>query len=333
MNPGDLPTDEDVPFRQAAPRQRALVALKVTENETELASLLAECPAAKAIVRSGAHKGGAWWLSQPRFPLLRLSHFAMQTSLRLRLLLTSRNITGARRCGFCSEMVRSSAEDLVHGLSCHALQGLRTRRHTFLRDSLAELLRKVLGAHAVSLEVRFANRQLDIVATVGASVRYLDLTVINPAAQEYLPQAATEGGAASTIAEANKRAKYVNTLAAHDIAATAFVPFVMETTGRLGPAAKQFLDDLRTAASLASPERNRETTIDYYIDRMKHHVLESNAKIMHHAWSHLQPVQADDASAAMEAPTQLIATPLQAENAAAAATFMDALAEPVATVA
>lgn len=289
--PGDLPTDEDAPYRQAPPRQKTLVALRTSAHEAELETILATSPAAKAIVLSGAHRGGAWWLSQPRFPTLRLSHAAMQSALCVRLLLTSTSITGARRCGFCSHVLRTSGEELVHGLSCSALQGLRTRRHTYLRDTLAELLRKVLGNQAVALEVRFADRQLDICATVGPMTRYLDLTIINPAAQEYLPGAAQEGGAASLRAEANKRAKYVNTLAAHGIGEAAFVPFVIETTGRLGPAAKRFLDDLRTAAVLASPERDREAIMDYYIDRMKHHVLEANAKVMHHAWAHLEPVQ------------------------------------------
>jgi hypothetical protein len=149
---------------------------------------------------------------------------------------------------------------------------------------------------------------VDICATVGTTHRYLDVTIINPAAQEYLPGSAAEGGAASVIAEANKRSRYLATLAAHGIGEAAFTPFVIETTGRLGGAAKAFLDDLRTAAALASPERNREATINYYIDRIKLLVLEANAKIMHHAWSHLQPVQDDEPSTASALPDPITTT-------------------------
>ena len=303
--PSDLPNDEDVPYRQAPPRQKALVSLALPAKEAELDALLQDSPASRAIVKSGAFKGAAWWLSQPRFPLLRPSHAGMQAALALRLLLTPATVHHARRCGYCASILRTPVEELVHGMSCHSLQGLRTRRHTFLRDTLIEGLRKVLGNHAVAAEVRFASVQVDICVTMGTATRYLDLTVVNPGVQEYLPAAAIEGGGASAIAEAAKRGKYTSTLSAHGIESTAFVPFVIETTGRFGPAALQFIEDLRTAAALAAPERNRDDAIDYYIDRMKHHVLETNARIMHHAWAHLQPLQDEDNSAAAASTTTI----------------------------
>ena len=304
--PSDLPNDEDAPYRQAPPRQKALVAMTIPVKESELDALLQGSPASRAIVKSGAFKGAAWWLAQPRFPLLRPSHAGMQAALALRLLLTPATVHPARRCGYCSAVLRTPVEELVHGMSCHSLQGLRTRRHTYLRDTLIEGLKKILGAHAVAAEVRFANSQVDITVTMGTGTRYLDLTVINAGVHEYLPAAANEGGGASAIAEAAKRARYTSTLSAHGIEPTAFVPFVIETTGRFGPAALQFIEDLRTAAALAAPERNRDDAIDYYVDRMKHHVLETNARIMHHAWAHLQPLQDEAHSVAATTTTTIV---------------------------
>jgi hypothetical protein len=76
---------------------------------------------------------------------------------------------------------------------------------------------------------------IDISATVGTNHRYVDVTIIYPAVQEYLPGSAAEGGVASVTTEVNKRSKYLSTLAARGIAETAAVP--------------------------ASHERNKEATI------------------------------------------------------------------------
>jgi hypothetical protein len=311
--------DDDVPYRQAPPRQKTLEALTLPAREAELEAHPETSPAAKALYKSGQFKGGAWWLSQPRFPQLRLTHLGCQAALSLRLLLSRASASAARRCGFCQRIVRSSGDELSHCLGCFALQGLRTRRHTLLRDTLGEMLRKVLGSHAVSTsEPPFPGAQLDIQATVGASVKYIDVNIINPASQEYMPQASIGGGTASIKAEANKRARYSAVLAEHGIAESALVPFVIEATGRFGPSALRFLDDVRTAATLASPDRNKDATIDYYVDRIKFLCMESTAKIMHHAWAHLQHLQDLSPTAAM------------AEAAAEPAEVVDAGAETAA---
>ena len=231
--------------------------------------------------------------------------------------------------------MRTSGEELSHCLGCFALQGLRTQRHNLLRDTLSEMLRKVLGPHAVSTsEPPFPGAQLDIRVTVGASVKYLDVNIINPAAQEYMPQASIDGGTASIKAEANKRARYSAVLAEHGIAESALVPFVIEATGRLGPSALRFLDDLRTAATLSSPDRNPDATIDFYVNRIKFHCLEATANIMHHAWAHLQHLQDMDVTAEMAlaaAAPEVAEVDTDAEAAAAAPAAPEAPVLPTPT--
>jgi hypothetical protein len=89
----------------------------------------------------------------------------------------------------------------------------------------------------------------------------------------------------------DKRLRYSDTLLAHGIdAAEALVPFVIETTGRFGPDAKAFLDEVAVAARALDRERDPAGTITYFVDRIKYILLEGNALLVRNAWAHLQPL-------------------------------------------
>jgi hypothetical protein len=100
-----------------------------------------------------------------------------------------------------------------------------------------------------------------------------------------------------------KRLRYTDTLLAHGIdAAEALVPFVIETTGRFGPEAKAFLDEVALAARTLDQERDPAGTITYFVDRIKHILLEGNALLARNAWATLQPLLTAQEDPVFDAP-------------------------------
>jgi len=80
--------------------------------------------------------------------------------------------------------------------------------------------------------------------------RYADVSIRSPHAVAVLSAAAGADGAAAAIGEAAKRAAYP---AVPDAGLAAVDPFVLETFGRLGPAALDLLRDLRQRLAERSP--------------------------------------------------------------------------------
>jgi len=81
----------------------------------------------------------------------------------------------------------------------------------------------------------------DIRFTLEGVTRFLDVAIVDPAARLHLdyaaaPSATTPGGAA-VHEEAIKRQLYANTQFADSL-----IPFVLESTGRLGQSARDFLE-------------------------------------------------------------------------------------------
>jgi hypothetical protein len=310
--PSEAPVDGDAaPFLEA-PRQKVLTAALVSSQEEELVSLLSHSRGASALVRSAAHRGSAWFLSAMRFPLLRLSHQAMQVALSLRLLVVPPTPTLCR-CSSCGMVVADPISCLTHGMDCNALQATRTSRHTLVRNALAEMLRKLFGAQSVHLEPRFDNAQLDVSVTMALGDRFIDVAIVNPGAASAPAAAAIQDDAAAVERAHRKRLQYAHVLASHGInAAEALVPFVIETTGRFGPDAKKFLDEVMVAATALGRDRDPTGTITYYIDRMKHIILEGVASLVLHSRGTLVPlltVTADPVHEIPALPEQFVLPP------------------------
>lgn len=295
-------TEDEAAPAPEAPRQRVLTTALVASQEAELAQILAPSRAAKALVRSGSHKGSAWFLGAVRYPLLRPSHSALQVALASRLLLAP-PLPVYSRCSSCAVIVSDEISCITHGLNCAALQGLRTSRHTLIRNALVEMLRKLFGGNAVAVEPRVGPAQLDIGVTLGLGIRYVDVSIVNPASSTAPASAGDVDDAAAVARAHDKRLRYADTLAAHGIdAAQALVPFVVETTGRFGPDAKAFLDDVALAARALDRERDSTGTITYFVDRIKYLLLEGNALLSRHAWATLEPLLTEQEAPVLDAP-------------------------------
>ena len=285
------PDQGDVLPPPPPPRQRELVSTLVAASVSSLQAMFTANPTALACWRSASFQGSANWLSIPRFPEHRPSRLGMQGALALRLLLPPTSTDPVSRCHRCSSLVSSRHAALCHGLTCPALQGIRTSRHNILRDELVLMLRKVCGPQAVSVEQPIgASHRVDIRVHIGLAHSYVDVSVVHPSTARYVTNASITDGAAAAAREREKHARYDDVLASHGIAPTALVPFVFESSGRLGAEAAAFLDAIKGDATDLDHAR-RKATIGYYMDSLRHKLLEGNSILLRQGWASLRPLQ------------------------------------------
>ena len=130
----------------------------------------------------------------------------------------------------------------------------RNYRHDRLRDALAQLLKMCYPDAEVSTEHpvpglpaiggdeegnRRCRVRADVYMREGASVTVFDVAIVNPSAQSYLVKGSDVScDVAATHRETLKRESFLKRMGPHS--QISFVPFVVEATGRMGPAALDF---------------------------------------------------------------------------------------------
>ena len=147
-----------------------------------------------------------------------------------------------------------SGEEPFHGVSCPLNQSLRTYCHTDILDLLYGLLKKRYPTADVSKEKVVGEMdpvdgiahsvRADIVARVGPVTYIIDVSTADPGCRKAMaavPSSVTQGDAAAKAREATKKAHYNKVTTPARLQAGAVIPFVIETTGRLGPAALSFI--------------------------------------------------------------------------------------------
>jgi hypothetical protein len=273
------------------PKQRVLCANLHAAYSTELEFRLTNFPAMRALHRSASFKGSAAPFYSIRTNQHRLSAGAMQVALSSRLLVTPARLHHLSRCRTCGLVIPDDPSCLTHGYNCQALQGLRTSRHNRVRDVLADLLRRLVGPQAVHVEAALGTSVFDLTLDTGLRTFFIDVSIVNPASLSYVLSAADNDDAAALQRAQEKRLRYADALAARGIDPNCLVPFVFETSGRLGPEARAFLDEIRDISAANAPTRNATNTIKFFCDRMRHALLEGNAVIVQQAWSGLLPLQ------------------------------------------
>ena len=180
-------------------------------------------------VRSSALKGSGKWLlapTQATSAACRLAESEFNLLLRLGVRPSWATAAEGVQCACCREAGDWDRLDpLYYGLNCAGLLGPRIRRHNFVRDCVADLLRRLFGGHAVSTEMRletpgFATVVTDIALQTGGGLRLFDVAIPNPAANSTLVhQSDTTVLAAARVAEVEKRAHYRAALA-HGVSRT-----------------------------------------------------------------------------------------------------------------
>jgi hypothetical protein len=158
-------------------------------------------------------------------------------ALRSRCLLPYNNVTFetelTARCA-CRGRV-DLHRDVTHCWSCDETKGLQTRRHDRIRDIFATFIRGT--GTPCRKEVPVGDTIPDILIEDGAERILLDVSIINPAAETYREGAALTPYCAARVREASKKRVYREVIGP----SVAFVPIVLESTGRFGEAAMNFV--------------------------------------------------------------------------------------------
>ena len=200
---------------------------------------------------SAAAKGTGKWMTgwSRTSSCRRFTEVEFREALRCRLLCPFEPSLG-RPTVLCSCSTRIVPTDLVldptHPSTCSANKGLVIARHDEVRNLLAKFLKRIHPQSNIVLEPDENGpadhyRRPDILAEIDGKVFAIDVSIAEPAsarAQSHheFPSTITPDGAALQ-AESRKFADYRETVYNNTL-----VPFILESTGRLGPSAKTFLD-------------------------------------------------------------------------------------------
>ena len=278
---------DPVPY-MPTPTQKSLCASVAADNKEKLVAVLASTGdrLGKAWHLSTSFSGSGLWLSSSP-GCRRLTPQAFRDNLALRLLLpaTWAPPGAVMVCTHCDPYPEEdhTPDFRFHCLNCRRGNGARTERHDAVRNCVANGLKKLFGPQAVQVEPHLqaagAPRlaEPDIALHTGAGVVYLDVSVVNPACQSHLGHRSdTDQAAAAAHMEQTKVNRYRETLLALGLEAGALVPFVVEATGRFGPAASQFMASLGDRPGIR-PGVNVATTVRFMIATLRSHILVGNS--------------------------------------------------------
>lgn len=169
-----------------------------------------------------------------------------------------------------------------HALSCPALQGIRTHRHDCIVDDLAELLRHTYGHAAVTKEPPLRGRTRgDIRINTAAGTKIIDVSISDPCSGKL-------SRTPNPIAylENKKRDKYAVTMTQMQLDLnTAFIPFILLATGKLGMAARALLKQVK----IDKPDIG--TYLTTFKRKMHFHLATGNAKALHAFATRVQEVE------------------------------------------
>ena len=147
-------------------------------------------------------------------------------------------------------------EDPFHGCHCNNNGQFRVRRHNEIQRVLKDYTKKCLGLpdHAICIEAlagTTAGTDLvapkrvtaDISVIVGAETLWIDVAVVDPGCQHYIQRYRSNEvpDAAAKAMETSKRNHYSTVKDPLPLPPASVIPFVLETSGRLGPAALSFI--------------------------------------------------------------------------------------------
>ena len=280
------PATQDEPdlLLPETPKQKALVATLVDgwRERLELALQNKQDRPALAWWRSCSYKHSAVLFLQASLSYRFLPVAAFRSQLARRLLLPQQFTTGDRlACSLCTDA--TDPDPRFHHLSCQDAfaKSLRTRRHTAVQYSLMQLLTRLFGTEAVGLGpevVEGTKADLSLQLQGAASPLFIDIAVTSPTTESALRHHSdVQSDVAAGLAEDRKREHYRAALAERNLREEALVPFVLEASGRCGPAAVRFLDSLASMAGVRL-EVDARGAIRYFRAHMAGHILGANAK-------------------------------------------------------
>jgi hypothetical protein len=163
-----------------------------------------------------------------------------------------------------------------HLLDC-VLSGFYVKeRHNKIRDLLQEFIKSCLpDGSIVQKEVSFQVTTATVITAdlqyeLNNNIHYIDVTVANPSSQRYLDMGSADTADVASKFKEQEKIRHYSVLG--DAVQTGrFIPFAVEATGRLGPAAVQFLHQM---AGHRHDLRNR------FIDQMNVIIAHHNGQLI-----------------------------------------------------
>ena len=246
-------------------------------------------PRAKAVFLSAATSGTANFLNSTFTNSLSLSNIGInstnfQEGLRFRLLMLPANINYIQ-CQCAGE------KDSHHMFHCRKHGWHWTQRHDLIKKALYHLIKKVRPQAIVNMEQNLSRFKsptatstaqefrADIVFNEGLEMAILDVSIVDPSSTKPINNNSHSiAGVAAVTRETEKINKAKGFLPQE--MANKFVPFVMESTGRIGKKAAIFLDKICSidrldfdACEIVKLERKR------FINTVNHILVNTNANV------------------------------------------------------
>jgi hypothetical protein len=154
-----------------------------------------------------------------------------------------------------------------HCLNCKSTGNTKHNRHDYIVTQLLILFQSLKMPCKGETQLQGTNHRVDATVNLAGEAKfYIDVNVSNPAARSYIRtcNSDTVPFATTRHSEKTKRNKYAPVFATQQppISMELFVPFIIETTGRIGEESEKFLKKLKDCAR---PEVNA----DYHISKFK----------------------------------------------------------------
>ena len=258
--------------RVSPPKQRQLCEeLDNKELETLYADMELEDPLGLAWLRSNSFKSSSRFLTLGENEKFSLPSAAVQSNLRLRLLLpgaasapSGDGVDALVQCQICNQVElpvedgehRGRFDPRFHGLVCCRGQRLRTTRHNDVTWAMAGYLSRAFGKEKVSIaepDLYLGNgaRKADIRIQTNRGFVFVDISVVHPACTKYAERgeptsSSTALAAADRMFKKKQEEGHAQFAGRGDGSPTVVYPVVFETTGSLCKASAEFLESTIT---------------------------------------------------------------------------------------
>ena len=201
-------------------------------------------------------------------------------NLRLRLMIDPFHFAGEVTCPQCENVSFTCSP--LHALDCNRLSTARLKRHNKLRDLLITTLKSCFPMDNVQKEGPLPNGPSTYFADVlwlhGSCSYIIDVSIVDPSAPTYRRLGSTyTTDIAASVREQAKMDGFARTLVEH----SGFIPFVVEATGRLGSAARRWMD------TTFSSEHKRAVTL--FTKMASTEIMKWNARMLEAGRVYLHP--------------------------------------------
>jgi hypothetical protein len=156
-----------------------------------------------------------------------------------------------------------------HSMNCNSTGATKINRHNLVVRELLTLFKSLKLNCGGEKQLQNSNHRLDATVVLsGESTFYIDVTIVNPACHTYVRSQRSDlyDLATAKFAECKKKDKYSPYFINQDpvIDMRKFVPFVIETSGKLGEEAEAFL--------LKVKSQGNQENVDFLFRRFKNNI-------------------------------------------------------------